>query len=85
MTFEELDTRCPFCHCQELNARAYHRPSTYTDPNSGYIYGYECPKCGLCGYGEDELEAYEDMIENVPLHRITEAIYAVAKVLNKKQ
>ena len=73
---------CPYCHSENVALEKYCRP--YPKVGNGYLSGCESRECGLCGYGKNEFEAYEDMLKNVNLHRITEAIKGVAIILKRK-
>ena len=84
MIFDKL--LCPYCHYENLEVRQYFLPLPYNVNNDddSYFCGYECPECGLCGYGEDANEAYKDMCKNVNLHRITAALSAICRTLKER-
>ena len=73
----EVRSKCPLCGHDKLQVEAF-----FNGINDSEYTEIMCKACGLKGVGDDDTEAYDDMIRRAPFQALDEALSAYLGVIS---
>ena len=75
---------CPNCGSERLSIHEYARP--YPEVGNRSYTAIECNLCGLVGYSKKDIEeAFDNMVANIPLHKISLALNNIVSIMKHRE